>query len=87
MSEIPKNIDQRFLADQQARILGELAQMRSELNQIRGDLAAMQTGQEEISVEVATLAVNFRDIKDMLGMTEQLIRIMKLRVDRIRQRI
>lgn len=87
MSEIPENIDQRFLAEQQARILGELAQVRSELNQVRGDLAAMQTGQEEISVEVATLAVNFRDIKDMLGMVEYLISIMKLRVDRIRQRI
>ena len=87
MSKIPDNIDQRFLAEQQARILGELAQLRSELNQVRGDLAAMQTGQEEISIEVATLAVNLRDIKDMLGMTEQLISIMKLRIDRIRQRV
>ena len=87
MSEIPENIDQRFLAEQQARILGELAQVRSELNQVRGDLAAMQTGQEEISVEVATLAVNLRDIKNMLGMVEHQISIMKLRIDRIRQRI
>jgi len=87
MSEIPENIDQRFLAEQQARILGELAQVRSELNQVRGDLAAMQTGQEEISVEVATLAVNSRDIKNILGMVEHQISIMKLRIDRIRQRI
>jgi hypothetical protein len=82
MSEIPDNIDQRFLAEQQARILGELAQVRSELNQVRGDLAAMQTGQEEISVEVATLAVNLRDIKDMLGIVEHQISIMKLRIER-----
>ena len=87
MSEIPENIDQRFLAEQQARILGELAQVRSELNQVRGDLAAMQTGQEEISVVVATLAVNLRDIKNMLGMVEHQISIMKLRIDRIRQRV
>ena len=87
MSEIPENIDQRFLAEQQARILGELAQVRSELNQVRGDLAAMQTGQEEISVEVATLAVNLRDIKNMLGMVAHQISIMKLRIDRVRQRV
>ncbi len=87
MSEIPENIDQRFLAEQQARILGELAQVRSELNRVRGDLAAMQTGQEEISVVVGTLSVNLRDIKDMLGIVEHQISIMKLRIDRIRARI
>ena len=78
-----ENIDLRFLAEQGKRILGELADMRGEQHEMRQELAAIHSTQNEIAVEVAVLGGNVRDVKETLNIMEHDISAMKLRIERI----
>lgn len=58
-----ENIDVRFIGEQLARVLNELGEVRQEL-------AAVHSGQNEIAVEVAVLGANVRDVKETLNIIE-----------------
>jgi len=87
---LPENIDLKFLAEQQARILSELARLRTEQNemrteqhQMRQELAQVHNGQNEIAAEVAALGGNMRDVKETLAIVEHDISGIKMRIERI----
>ena len=87
---IPENIDLKFLAEQQSRILSELARLRTEQHEIRTEqhqmrqeLAQVHNGQNEIAVEVAVLGGNMRDVKETLAIVEHDISGIKMRIERI----
>ena len=58
-----ENIDVRFIGEQLARVLNELGEVRQEL-------AAVHSGQNEIAVEVAVLGANVPDVKETLNIIE-----------------
>ena len=87
---LPENIDLKFLAERQVRILSELARLRTEQNemrteqhQIRQELAQVHNGQNEIAAEVAALGGNMRDVKETLAIVEHDISGIKMRIERI----
>ena len=87
---IPENIDLKFLAEQQSRILSELARLRTEQHEIRTEqhqmrqeLAQVHNGQNEIAAEVAALGGNMRDVKETLAIVEHDISGIKMRIERI----
>jgi chromosome segregation ATPase len=64
--EIPENVDLRFLAAQNVRILCELGEMREQTSlipQMRNDIAELQIGQAALSADLKIVKEDVADLK------------------------
>jgi hypothetical protein len=80
--EIPENLDLRFLAAQNVRILRELGEMRGQITNVQGHITDMQ-GQTQhipqIRADIAELQAGFADMRrhmtDVQGQTQHIPQI------------
>jgi hypothetical protein len=78
-TDIPDNIDLRFIAIQQARILSELAEMRAGLS----DLAELRIGQAALSTDLKAVKESVDDLGERMSVAGLRLNTIDARLARI----